>query len=183
MCIRDRQVNISALEKQQRVHLFQTYLELRTRRLDYRQWLSESRKILKTLKDAGCDYPDYQMYEAFLCYQNEEILQAQKILKQYENKSFTKKDLELAGVYLYLCRLTGLLGPKKEIVPKIRSFYNQKADSFLLLWILLQADEEYRLSPSKSLFMLEEQYERGCRNPLMYLEAVSYTHLTLPTIA
>lgn len=173
MVSRDKevQVNISALEKQQRVRLFQTYLELRTRRLDYRQWLSESRKILKTLKDAGCDYPDYQMYEAFLCYQNEEILQAQKILKQYENKSFTKKDLELAGVYLYLCRLTGLLGPKKEIVPKIRSFYNQKADSFLLLWILLQADEEYRISPSKSLFMLEEQYERGCRNPLMYLEA------------
>ena len=69
MVSRDKevQVNISALEKQQRVRLFQTYLELRTRRLDYRQWLSESRKILKTLKDAGCDYPDYQMYEAFFC--------------------------------------------------------------------------------------------------------------------
>lgn len=164
-------VNVSALEKKQKVQLFQRYLDMRMHRIDYRRWLDESRGIVKSLKEAGCDYPEYQMYEAFLHYQNEEIAEAQKILKKYQDKSFTRKDLELAGVFLYLCKLTGLLSAQKEIAPKIQSFYNQKPDSFLLLWILLQLGEEYPLSPSKKLFLMEEQYERGSCNPLLYLEA------------
>lgn len=165
------QVNMTVLEKKKRVELVQSYLDLRMKRVSYRQWYESSQNALRELKNAGCDYPDYQMYDAYLHYQNEETVQAQGILRQYENKSFTRKDLELAGVYLYLCRMTGLLSSKKDISGKIRSFYNQKSDSFLLLWLLLQVDEEIRMSPSKALFMMEEQFDRGCHSPLLYLEA------------
>lgn len=165
------QVNVPVFEKKKKVSLAKAFLDLKIKRIDYREWAQETRQLLRELKEAGCDYPEYQMCEAFLHYQNEETAQAQAILKKYENKSFTRKDLEFAGVYLYLSKITGLIGPKKDISSKIRSFYNQKPDSFLLLWTLLQTDEEIKRSPSKALFMLEEQYDRGCRNPFLYLEA------------
>ena len=165
------QVNVAVLEKKKKVELAKGLLDLKTKKTDYRQWAENTRQILRELKEAGCDYPEYQMCEAFLHYQDEEAAQAQAILRKYENKSFTRKDLEFAGIYLYLSKMTGLIGAKKNISSKIRSFYNQKPDSFLLLWTLLQTDEEIKRSPSKALFMLEEQYDRGCRNPFLYLEA------------
>ena len=47
----------------------------------------------------------------------------------------------------------------------------QKADSFQLLWILLQMDGGYKNLPSEGIFMMEEQFERGCTSPLLYMEA------------
>ena len=36
----------------------------------------------------------------------------------------------------------------------------QKSDSFILLWILLKLDPAYKETPSKALFVLEEQFEK-----------------------
>ena len=47
----------------------------------------------------------------------------------------------------------------------------QKSDSFQLLWLLLQMDGGYKNLPSEGIFMMEEQFERGCTSPLLYMEA------------
>ena len=57
--------------------------------------------------------------------------------------------LELAGVYLYLCTLTGLYKDKAQAVWRIQNLHMQKADSFQLLWILLQMDGGYKNLPQR----------------------------------
>lgn len=95
---------------------------------------------------------------------------ASEILKKYQNKEFSGDELELAGVYLYLCTLTGLYKDKAQAVWRIQNLHMQ-ADSFQLLWILLQMDGGYKNLPSEGIFMMEEQFERGCTSPLLYMEA------------
>lgn len=51
----------------------------------------------------GLKYPEYQLLEAYLLHLEGEDDQASEILERYQNKSFHHNELELAGIYLYLC--------------------------------------------------------------------------------
>lgn len=58
----------------------------------------------------GLKYPEYQLLEAYLLHLEGEDDQASEILERYQNKSFHHNELELAGIYLYLCTQTGCTG-------------------------------------------------------------------------
>lgn len=139
--------------------------------MDFGTWTASSHFVLNQLHEAGCTYPEYQMYEALLLHMEKNDEEARKILEEYQDKSYTKDDLEFAGVYLYLCLMTGLYRDKEHALSRIQNFYMQKGDSFLLLWLLLKMDPSYEVSPSRALFAMEEQFERGCKSPFLYLEA------------
>ena len=139
--------------------------------LDFSTWCASSHYTLNQLHQSGCEYPEYQMYEAFLLYMENHHEDARKLLESYQDKSYTRDDLEFAGIYMYLCTLTGLYKDKVHALSRIRNFYMQKSDSFSLLWILLKLDPAYKETPSKALFVLEEQFDKGCRSPFLYLEA------------
>lgn len=165
------QVNIKIFEKKQRLALVREYLRFGLGQVTKRAYLEESFQNIARLTEAGCEYPEYQLYQAHLYHQQQEGEKAKEILQKYTDKSFTREDLELAGEYLYLCYETGLFKKKSDVCKKVRSFYQQKRDSFVLFWVLLQLDEEYELSPSKAVFQMEELFSLGCRSPLLYLEA------------
>lgn len=97
-----------------------------------------------------------------------------KFWEDFRTDSYLKKIWNLPGFYLYLCNLTGLYKDKDQAVRRLQSFYMQKEDSFLLFWILLQMAPESIGSTSRIVFMMEEQFERGCRSPFLYLEAWKY---------
>ena len=163
--------DVRAEEKKHRASMVKDYLEYREGRMDVKTWIGSTRFILNQLRASGCDYPEYQMYEAYICHLEGRNEEAVEILKKYQNKEFSGEELELAGVYLYLCTLTGLYRDKAQAVWRIQNLHMQKADSFQLLWLLLQMDGGYKNLPSEGIFMMEEQFERGCTSPLLYMEA------------
>lgn len=165
------QVNVNTGEKRHRLSLLRDYLDYRNGKMEFKTWAGSSHFILNQLREAGCDYPEYQMYEAYLLYQEGETEAAREILRKYQDKSFSRDDLEFAGVYLYLCNLTELYTNPEQTLRRIQNFYMQKEDSLWLFWILLQIDPAYKNRPSRALFLMEEQFERGCRSPLLYMEA------------
>lgn len=165
--------NLSLYEKRQKLLLYKGYLEFRLHRLDYKSWASESLGILGQMEEAGCGYPMYQVYKAYVYYMDDQVEEARKILLEYQDRNFTRDDLELAGIYLYVCHLAGLLKDRGKVAQKLRALYRQKSNSFMLFWLLDQLDDELLLSTSKSLYLLEEQFNYGCRSPLLYLEAFS----------
>lgn len=165
------QVNVRAGEKRERLVLMEDYLSYRCGKKEKNIWIQEGLEKVKQLKEKGFDYPEYQIYEAYLLHLDRRDEAANEILIRYQDKSFTKEDLELAGVFLYVCTLTGLYKEKLQALRKIQNFYMQKGDSFWLLWVLQRMDPEVIVSPSKALFMMEEQFERGCKNPVLYIEA------------
>lgn len=164
-------IDIHREEKKHKLALVREYLEYCEGKINLKTWVHSSGFELNQLKEAGCEYPEYQFCEAYFAHiQGKEEI-AKEILKNYHGKEFTRDELELAGTYLYLCTVTGLYRDKEQAVWKLNNFYRQKEDSFLLLWLLLRLDHTYQNSPSRTLFMLEELYEKGCSSPLLYQEA------------
>ena len=100
------------------------------------------------------------MYEAYVEHLEGRDEEALEILKSYQDKEFTRDEMELAGIYLYLCTLTGLYEDCSQALWKIQNFYMQKEDSLQLLWILLHMDAYYKNTPSMGIFMMEELLRR-----------------------
>lgn len=164
-------IDVKTEEKHNRVSLVKDYLEYREGKMDFNTWTASSHFILNQLHASGCDYPEYQMYNAYILHLEKRDEEAVEILKKYQEKEFTRDELELAGIYLYLCSVTGLYKDKAQAVWRLQNFHMQKSDSFQLLWLLLQMDGGYRKLPSEGIFMMEEQFERGCTSPILYMEA------------
>lgn len=173
------QVNIRIQEKRHKLSLLRDYLEYSMGKLDFKTWAGSSHFILNQLRESGCDYPEYQMLEAHLLILEGNQEAACEILRKYQDKSFSREDLEFAGVYLCLCSRAGLYHDKYQAVRRLNNFYMQRADSFPLFWALLHMDDSLSQTPSKAVFMMEELFERGCRNPFLYLEAWEYVQKDL----
>lgn len=164
-------VNIGSEEKKHGVSLYRDYLAHRMGKTEDKVWLAGSRYEINALKESGCYYPEYQLVDAFLLHKEGNEDAAKEILKAYISKKFTADELEFAGVWLYLCVQTGLYQDEALALSRLRSFYKQKADSFWLFQVLLEMDPEFKQNPSGMLYRIEEQYERGCSSPLLYLQA------------
>lgn len=164
-------LDIKKEEKRHKLELARTYMAYRENQITFTEWANQSRQILDTLKASSCDYPEYQLYDAYILELEGRTREAVEILKDYQNKEFSREELEFAGFYLYLCHLTGLYRDRSQALWKIQNFYMQKSDSFWLFWLLLKLDNTYKNSPSQALFVMEELYEKGCTSPLLYQEA------------
>ena len=164
-------INRDLKEKQHKIALTRDYLDYRCGAISLSEWTSNARYELNELFETGFDYPEYHIYDAYLQHMQGEDEKAREILKTYQDKVFAREELELAGMYLYLCMETGLYTDRVQGVRKIQNFYMQKGDSVSLLWILLHTDREVAGSFAKALFLMEELFDRGCRSPLLYLEA------------
>ena len=169
-----RSVDISVIEKRHRISMFRDYLAYQSGTMDFKTWAGSTHFELNQLREAGCDYPEYEMVEAYLLHKEGDNDAAVRILKKYQNKSYSQEELEFAGIYLYLNCLTGIYRDNVHALRKIQNYYMQKEDSMTLLWLILQMDRSFRHTPSRAVFMMEEQFDRGCRSPLLYLEAWKY---------
>lgn len=160
--------NRSLLEKRTKIALMQDYLSCSMGKTTRDTWISDSMDRLEKLFQEGCDYPEYQVYEAYLLFVSDRVEEAKEILKKYQNRVFTREELEFAGIYLYLCNITRLYKDRSLTLKKIQNFYMQKSDSVILFWILSRLDPAVYTSSSNAVFMMEELFEKGCRSPLLY---------------
>lgn len=164
-------IDVHREEKRHKLALVKDYLEFQKEKIDFQTWKENSGYELNCLQETGCDYPEYQFLEAYMAHLDGKDAQAREILKNYHGIEFSRDELETAGIYLYLCTVTGLYKDRGQAVWKLQNFFRQKEDSFQLFWLLLKLDSTYRTSPSRVLFMMEELYEKGCSSPLLYIEA------------
>ena len=84
------------------------YLEYQENRINFQTWKENAGFELNQLREAGCEYPEYQFLEAYMAHLDGKEDVAKKILKNFHGKEFTREELETAGTYLYLCTVTGL---------------------------------------------------------------------------
>ena len=101
-------VNLDLLEKQYRVSMLREYLTFACGKTGFQTWAAEAHEKLDKMGESGLKYPEYQLLEAYIFHLEGEDQKAEDILVRYQNKSFNHNELEQAGLYLYLCTLTGL---------------------------------------------------------------------------
>ncbi|MDD3218488.1 MAG: DUF5717 family protein [Lachnospiraceae bacterium] len=165
-------VNINLVDKKNKVMLTRNYLAFMLGKMEKTKWAEETLKNLKEMKETGHYYDVHMLYEAYVYKLMEEEEHAKKILRGFSNRAFSKGEWELAAFYLYLCKLTGFLPEDKvNVLGRIRDMAERQEDDFWILWMYLKVNPDLDYSPVKKLYMLEKQFQIGCRSPFLYYEA------------
>ena len=165
-------VDIESIKKKNRITLTKSYVDFRLNRMNTRTWGAKTRTVLECIRQMDGGSIEYILYEAYVDYLTGEQNAARQILRSLEDHSFAGDSLEARALYLYLCHLTDLVeAGQTEVVEKIREWRQRKQESFLILWILFQVDEDVNRTPVKKIYLMENIYSMGCRSPLLYLEA------------
>ena len=166
------QVNVNAYEKKKKLELMRALLDFRMKKISMESWVKKSDAILTELRETGHFTTEYQLFQVYLYDLTGEKERAEEELENLKENSRIQKEEELEGLYLYLCnRMEQKEEQKHKILLRMHQLYQRKEDSFLLLYILLQIDKEASRTPSRIIYLLEEQYRLGCRSPFLYLEA------------
>lgn len=165
------EISMHDFESRIRRELTVSYLNRRLQKTDSRQFKQQTDLILKELKNSGNYNALMQLYEAWVCLECHEEGQAEKLIAQLAQRSFSADESQEEAAYLYLARRTGLRQQDSlEYRERIMSLYRRNPKSLILLYIMLH-DEEISHSPVKQLNLMEQQFELGVTSPVLYLEA------------
>lgn len=77
--------------KRHKLELLRDLAEYSCKRMDSKTWIGSSRFVLNQLREEGCDYPEYQMYEAYILHMEEKDEQAREILKKFKHQNFVRE--------------------------------------------------------------------------------------------
>lgn len=167
-------VDMNAIVRKNRIKLEHEYLEYRMNHTDTKTWSSRTLMTLTAIRQMG-EYPVlYTLYEAYVDYLSGAHKEARLLLRSLQDHNFTEDPLEAKAAFLYLCHMTDLITPGQiDVVSKIREWYQRKQESFTLLFILFQVDEDVNRTPSKKMLLMDNLFDTGCRSPLLYMEAIS----------
>lgn len=155
-----------------RLALSRAYLDFREKKLTVLQFSEKGLSLLEELERLDSENPFFELLHVQLLLIAGKEQDAVWYFNAFEDgKELKGKDESLYGYFLYLqaCLKKGLKESKKtqEIIADLY----EKQKSFLLLWVRLYMDEELRERNEEKWQLLSKQYERGCRSPLLYLEA------------
>ena len=122
-------------------------------------------------------YPENQLYhlmQAAVLIRSGKKEDGEKILKKYErNHALQFRNAPFRACFLYLAaQLTDDKIQKKNIVIQMQKLYQKNPAQPSLYWYLTQTDEAFRKDPEKKLAFLEKQWRLGCKQNLLYIEAI-----------
>lgn len=159
------------------------YLSFRNNRVSVNDYVSEMRKTISKLErmlavkrnlgELGYSRR-LDLYQMHLYMVEGNKVKVQEIVNVLEMEAHIMKKntiIDYCG-YMYLKALYG----RRELdlqnaLREIRDCYLQKKDSWEILWFLMFLDEKYEQDPAEKLQVIEEQFARGCRSPIIYYEA------------
>lgn len=166
------QVNVTAYEKKKRLYAARELLSLRLGRCEPEAWVQKMQGLLSELKENGYYSTECQLFEAYIRVIGEEKEEARRLLDSLENNQKIQQEEVLEGAFLYLNELSQRSTQSKETTAvRLRQLYQRRVDSYLLLFMIFQMDEEALRTSARKMFLLEEQYRFGCRSPFLYLTA------------
>lgn len=161
------------------VQMMEYYLQFRTKKISSGEWQRKSVRFADRLVSVNGKDLGARLFQAQLLITAERYNEAGWILNHTE-ELLTGKDERsqtLRAYYLYLCTLIRREDEYvRGIAEEVTAIYKEYPDAWRVAWLLLYLCEEYERSGSKRWRFLEEQYDRGCRSPILYAEALQMLH-------
>ena len=155
--------------------LLEYYQAFRIKRIGTGTWLKESGRLVEQMTAADGQDVGARLFQAQLLITEERYNEAQWVLEQAMDllERLKLQDPVLKGYYLYL---TTLIRREEayvdSITEQVEQLYRRNKGAWQLAWLLLYLSEEYNKSFTKKWMFLEEQFNRGCNSPVLYLEAM-----------
>lgn len=160
----------------QRVELemVDNYMSFRLNRIGLAQFLEDEEMLIKKLPGPEVNRYKELMKIHFSILTGRTKL-AEELLDDIESDAVLlrrKSTFEYCS-YLYL---KALYSKDERIVSQsteiIRSCYENANRDWRIQWFLLYLDKQYEKNKDKKLMDIKEQFDSGCRSPIMYYEAV-----------
>ncbi len=153
--------------------LMKYYDSFRMKKMNARTWMAETEKLVERL--AVLDEKDIQirLFRVQILITQERFNEAQWQLERIQSEIRENScPPEIYCYYLYLTTLhNGEASYVEEVSRKVERIYYDNPNNWRIAWLMLYLSEEYGKSPSRRWLMLEEQYNRGGRSPVLYVEA------------
>ena len=159
--------------RQKMLEFYQQYLYYSIGRLSKREWLTATESIVLGMDFYGKENPVKELFQAHIQLTRERYKEA-KWLLEYVEGVITPEGTrpEVSCYYLYLTTLAGRDERYvRAVTEEIRRVYQTDPSNWKVAWLLLYLDEECGRSISRKWIFLEQQFEKGCRSPVWYMEA------------
>lgn len=153
--------------------LMQSFQRYRLEKQRKTEWLEETTGIIERLVATGERDVSARLLQAHLLITKGQVNEAGWILEHVGELMDEEISPTLEAYYIYLNTLyrkeTGYTG---EMSWRVERIYQEYGKDWRVAWLLLFLSEEYSKDPLVKWNFLREQFENGCRSPLIYLEAL-----------
>lgn len=153
--------------------LFDSYLDFRKKACTAVQFSEKGTAQLDELERLDSENLLFKLFRIQFLLIGKKEQEAEWHLNLFEDgRELKEKDETFYGYFLYLrACLKKDEKLSKKVKETISDLYEKHKESFLLLWIRLYLEEELRERREEKWRLLKEQFEGGCKSPLLYLEA------------
>lgn len=160
------------MEELYMAQVIKSYIRFVAEKESLREWVNQSLKKLKLLKQLDPQNDMYQLITAHVSLMGGMEEEAKWILENYNYNRFALvKNFEINSYYLYLTALIrGEGNHYARVIGDLEKTYVRHQESWLLLWMLIDLDNKYK-SPTKRIQMLEQHYDFGNHQTTFYLMA------------
>lgn len=157
-------------------HIMRSYIDFRCGKIQGSQWTMDMEQLAEEMiQKNGADMIAILLKTqiAILSGDEEKSIHMLSKLSNMVNSTDPEK-IEYYCYYLYLRTLHKKNASFTDDVKReIKAYFENGYDKWGLLWMILYLDERYTQNPSLKYTLIKEQYNKGCKSPVMYFEAIS----------
>lgn len=171
--------HLSSVEMEKKkliVELVKLYENFRSKKIGSRDWLAETGKLVNRMNAVDAMDPAFRLYTAQYLITASRVSEGKWILEQMKTilEEEYPDDDTLYCYYLYLTTLVERDEySTNEVARMMEGIFSRNSDDWRIAWLLLYISEEYASSPTSRWMLLEQQFQDGCRSPIIYIEALN----------
>jgi len=160
-------------DKKKTLEFLQYYLQYSMGKISRQEWLMRTETVVNGMDTSGGGNPLRELFKAHIMLTKERYTEVKwRLGHALELMSGRVTRPEIRCYYLYLMSLaSGDEEYARSAAGEIRRVYQANQTNWQVAWLLLYLDEEYTGSLSRKWIFLEQQFEKGCRSPIWYLES------------
>lgn len=168
----DKEARAERLEyKKNMPELVSTFINFRLEKTKKADWLREITPIIDRMVSANEKDAATRLFQAHLLITKEQMNEAGWILEHVGELLNKSQSPTLEAYYFYLNTLYRKDDRDFDMKWQVERIYRESGRDWRVAWLLLFMSEEYDREPMARWNFLQEQFENGCRSPLIYLEA------------
>lgn len=170
-----RKSNKEILEIQRNfAFLMESYLSFRVKKINLAQWTKQSLMAIEKIRAIDDEDNYYKLIHAQLLISVRKRDEAKWLLNNVRDFVMDKIE-ENAALYSYYLYVTSLMKQEtayaNESLKVVKRLYEEGNDDWRILWVMFYLDDEYEKNRSLKIARIKEQFYKGCKSPVMYLEA------------
>ncbi len=171
--------HLSSVEMEKKkltVELVRLYEDFRAKKIGSRDWIAETGRLVNKMNATDAKDPAFRLYTAQYLITANRVSEGKWILDQMKTvleEEYPDNDT-LFCYYLYLTTLVERDEySTNEVSRMMEGIFSRNSDNWRIAWLLLYISEEYASSPTSRWLLLEQQFNDGCRSPIIYIEALN----------